>query len=64
MAVAEVDLDMDDLFGDGRDVEELLDMDVEQDGPDEAVEVPSQGTVIYIYHFLILPNLVFYLREF
>ena len=45
MAVAEVDLDMDDIFGDGRDVEELLDQPVEQDErDDEAVEAGPTAT--------------------
>ena len=44
MAVAEVDLEMDDLFGDGQDVEELLDQPAEQrELDDEAQEVPGPG---------------------
>ena len=54
MAVAEVDLEMDDLFGDGQDVYKLVDQPSQQrEFDDEAVEVPetqegqtlSQGTV-------------------
>ena len=44
MAVAEVDLEMDDLFGEGRDGEELLDQPAEQrELDDEAQEVPGPG---------------------
>ena len=44
MAVAEVDLEMDDLFGDGQDLEELLDQPAEQrELDDEAQEVPGPG---------------------
>ena len=56
MAVAEVDLEMDDLFGDGQDIDELMDQPTQQgEFDDEAVEVPetqegqTQGKTIYLF---------------
>ena len=56
MAMAEVDLEMDDLFGDGQDIDELMDQPTQQgEFDDEAVEVPesqegqTQGKGVYLF---------------
>ncbi len=43
MASAEVDLEMDDLFGDGQSVEENLDQPMEPTNAEEAPEGPNDA---------------------